>query len=87
MPSKTTLAMDNVDNNHRATIVEEITHIHFSVLTILHLGQNTIDSVEGLARMHMTHIKVVNICTYSDSIGNNNITSVGVIRKAAWPGL
>ena len=79
--------MDNVDNNDRATIVKEIAHIHFTVLTSLYLGGNRIESIEGLARVHMAHIKVVGLCTCNDNIGNNNITSVGVMRKAAWPGL
>ena len=88
MPSEETLfkeVVDNVDYNHRATIVKEITHIHFTTLTVLELGCNRIQSVEGLARVNMAHIKAVGLCTYSDNIGNNNITSVGVMRKAAWP--
>jgi Leucine-rich repeat (LRR) protein len=79
--------MDNLGNNNRATIVKEITHIHFTALTRLHLGGNRIESVEGLARVQMTHIQVVSFGTYNDNIGRNNITSVGVIRKAAWPRL
>ena len=79
--------MDNAGNNHRATIVKEITHIHFTALTTLWLGGNRIESVEGLARVHMAHIQSVFLGTYTDNIGGNNITSVGVIRKAAWPRL
>ena len=79
--------MDNLGNNNRATIMKEIAHIHFTALTHLHLGDNRIESVEGLARVQMAHIKFVALRTYTDSIGNNNITSVGVIRKAAWPRL
>ena len=79
--------MDNVDNNDRATLVKEIAHIHFTTLTTLWLFGNRIESVEGLARVHMTHIQSVFLGTYTDNIGDNNITSVGVIRKAAWPRL
>jgi hypothetical protein len=79
--------MDNGDNNHRATIMKEIAHIHFTALTVLYVGGNRIESIEGLARVQMVHIKLVRLGTYTDNIDNNNITSVGVIRKAAWPRL
>ena len=68
-------------------MVKEIAHIHFTALTQLVLGGNRIESVEGLARVRMTHIKDMFLCTSSHNIGYNNITSVRVIRKAAWPGL
>jgi hypothetical protein len=68
-------------------MVKEIAHIHFTALTHLWLRGNRIESVEGLVRVHMVHIKFVDIGTYTDNIGSNNITSVGVIRKAAWPRL
>ena len=79
--------MGNVDRNHRATLVKEIAHVHFTALTTLWLGDNRIESVEGLARVHMAHIQSVKLGTYTDNIDGNNITSVGVIRKAAWPRL
>ena len=79
--------MDDVDNNHRATIVQEIAHIHFAALITLTLAGNRIESVEGLARVQMPHIERLGLCTYTDNIDDNNITSVGVIRKAAWPRL
>ena len=79
--------MGNVDGNQRATLVKEIAHIHFTALNNLWLIGNRIESVEGLARVHMAHIQYVFLGTYTDNIGNNNITSVGVIRKAAWPRL
>ena len=79
--------MGNVDNNNRATIVKEIAHIHFTGLTRLMLNGNWIESVEGLARVHMAHIQSVDLGTYTDNIDYNYITSVGVIRKAAWPRL
>jgi hypothetical protein len=79
--------MDNVDNNDRATIVEEIAHTHFTALTDLYLCGNRIESIEGLARVQMPQIKCVRLGTYTDNIDNNNITSVRVIRKAAWPSL
>ena len=79
--------MGNVDYNHRATLVKEIAHIHFTALTYLFLGSNRIESVEGLARVHMAHIQYVDLGTYTDNIDYNYITSVGVIRKAAWPRL
>ena len=68
-------------------MVKEIAHLHFTALTALGLGGNRIESIEGLARVQMVHIENVIICKYNDSIDNNNITSVGVIRKAAWPRL
>ena len=68
-------------------MVKEIAHIHFTTLTTLWLGGNRIKSVEGLARVHMAHIQFVKLGTYTDNIENNSITSVGVIRKAAWPRL
>ena len=68
-------------------MVKEIAHIHFTALTHLYLGDNRIESIEGLARVQMAHIQIVNLGTYTDNIGNNNITSVGVMRKASWPRL
>ena len=68
-------------------MVKEIAHIHFAALTELVLGGNGIESVEGLARVRMAHIEEVSLCTDRGSIGNNNITSVEVMRKAAWPSL
>ena len=68
-------------------MVKEIAHIHFTALTHLYLGDNRIESIEGLTRVQMAHIQVVVLGTYTDNIGNNNITSVGVMRKAAWPRL
>jgi hypothetical protein len=79
--------MDNVEYNHRAAIVKEIAHIHFIALTHLNVAGNMIESIMGMARVQMPHIERVNLCTYTDNIDNNNITSVGVIRKAAWPRL
>ena len=79
--------MDYEGDNHRATIVKEIAHIHFTALTTLRLGGNRIESVEGLARVHMAQIETVDLGTYTDKIDENNITSVGVMRKAAWPRL
>ena len=79
--------MNNVDGNDRATLVKEITHIHFTALTYLGLGGNRIESIEGLTRVQMPHIEIVGLGTYTDNIDNNNITSVGVIRKAEWPDL
>ena len=79
--------MDNIDANERVTILKEIAHIHFTALTHLYLGGNRIESVEGLAGVQIVHIEVMSLCTYNDNIGNNNITSVGVIRKAVWPHL
>ena len=79
--------MDNVGYNGRATLVKEIAHLHFTALTLLSLTGNRIESVEGLVRVQMSHIECVNLGTYTDNIGDNNITSVGVIRKAAWPRL
>jgi hypothetical protein len=79
--------MGNVGDNQRATIVKEIAHIHFTTLTILELDGNNIESIAGLVRVQMAYIKRVHLCTYDDNIEDNNITSVGVIRKAVWPSL
>ena len=62
-------------------------HIHFTALTKLQLGGNRIESIEGLSRVQMAHIKDVGLGTYTDNIADNNITSVGVMRKAAWSSL
>ena len=79
--------MNNIGDNDRVTIVKEIAHINFTLLTRLDLGDNRIESVEGLTRVHMAHIKSVGLGTNNYSTANNSITSVGVIRKAAWPRL
>jgi hypothetical protein len=79
--------MNNVVYNQKATIVKEITHIHFTALVGLYLGGNRIESVEGLSRVKMPHIEWVGLGTYTDNIDSNSITLVRVIRKAAWPSL
>ena len=79
--------MEDVDNNHRATVAKEIAHINFTALVWLYLVENGIDSIEGLARVQMPHIKTLCLGTCGDSLGCNNITSMGVMRKAAWPAL
>ena len=79
--------MGNVVYNGRATVVKEISHIHFAALTKLHLDNNRIESIEGLARAQMSHMHELYLGTYGDSIGNNNIAGVRVLRKAAWPAL
>ena len=55
--------MDDIENNHRSTLVKEIAHIQFTVLTHLRLDYNRIKSVEGLARVHMAHIEYVGLGT------------------------
>jgi hypothetical protein len=75
--------MGNVVNNDRATVVKEIGHIHFVALTWLHLADNRIESIEGLARVQMPHTTKLYLSTDGDNIVNNNITGVGVLRKAA----
>ena len=78
---------DDVGKNYRATVLKEIAHIHFTRLIILHLGKNMIESVEGLPHVQMEHLQWLNLSTYDNSIGHNNITSVRVVRKVAWPAL
>ena len=79
--------MDNEGDNHRPTVVQEIAHIHFTTLARLNLINNDIESIEGLTRLQMPHIVSLYLGTHGDNIGTNNITSVGVMRKAVWPGL
>jgi hypothetical protein len=79
--------MDNVGYNRRGTVAKEIAHIHFTTLTSLNLEGSNIESIEGLARVCMPHIQALNLGTYDDNREQNSITSVGVIRKAAWPDL
>ena len=57
--------MGNVDNNNRATIAKEIAHVHFTALTELQLGCNRIESIEGLARVHMVYIETVGLSRYT----------------------
>ena len=47
-------------------MVKEIAHIHFTALTYLQLSDNSIESIEGLARVQMAHIKVVVLGTYTE---------------------
>ena len=56
--------MYNVDVNYRATLVEEIAHIHFSDLTWLDLAGNNIESIEGLPRVYMAQMKEMFLRTY-----------------------
>ena len=79
--------MDNLGRNERATLVKEIAHIHFAALTLLDLGGNRIESIEGLACMQMAHMQMLLSRTYSGYKENNNISRVGVLGKAAWPAL
>jgi hypothetical protein len=67
--------------------VQDIAHIHFAALTWLSLGGNKIESIEGLARVQMPSIKNLHLCIYEGTTGKNNITSVGVMRKADWPAI
>ena len=67
--------------------MREIAHIHFTALSYLNLGGNRVDSIEGLCRVQMPHLCDLLLCTDGDNIGHNCITSVGVMRKAAWPAL
>jgi hypothetical protein len=60
--------MGNVEYNFRLTLVKEIAHIDFTALTELYLDGNRIESVERLARVHMAHIGIVGLGTYSDNI-------------------
>jgi hypothetical protein len=48
--------LDNSGENNRATLVQEIAHIHFTDLIRLILSGNMIESIEGLARVQMAHI-------------------------------
>ena len=79
--------IDDVGKNNRVTVVKEIAHIHFTALTNIFLVHNKIESIEGLARVQMAHVKCLSFGTYGDNIAENNIISVAVIRKAAWPAL
>ena len=79
--------MDHAEHNERATVVKEIAHINFTALTQLDLVGNKIKSIEGLPRVGMPHITILNLCTWDDSIANNSITSVSGIKKAFWPAL
>jgi hypothetical protein len=65
--------MDDVDDNHRAIVVKEIAHINFTHLTWM-----------ILSRVEMPNLLKLNLCLYDDDVGNNQITSMGVIRKAVW---
>jgi hypothetical protein len=77
--------VNDLGYNSRATVVKEISHIHFTALTELDLEQNLIKSIEGLVCVDMPHIKKLLFSNCFDSIDDNRITSVRVIRKAHWP--
>ena len=79
--------LDDVDDNHRVAIIKEIAHVRFPALTYLSLCSNHIESVERLCRVPMPRIQKLVLSTYADTIDLNSITSVGTIRKAAWPAL
>ena len=90
MGSENTLdksVMHDVDDNQRPTVVKDIAHIYFTALLILNLGGNWIESIEGLARVQMPYIQRLRLCAYGDNTGDNKISSVGVMKKAAWPTL
>ena len=48
--------MDDVGNNNRAKVAQEIAHISFTTLTRLDLASNRIESIEGLSRVEMPRI-------------------------------
>jgi hypothetical protein len=79
--------MHDADYNHRLTAIQEISHINFTALTMLNLTGNNLQSIEGLPNLHIPHIQLLFLCTHTDNIDNNNITSVRVMRKTAWPAL
>ena len=78
---------DDVDGNRRATLVKEIAHINFTTLACLNLAGNNIESIEGLPRVQMAQVTEITLCTDAHNKDENNIISVGAIRKAAWPAL
>jgi hypothetical protein len=79
--------MHNSGNNKRTTVVQEIRHICFPVLTYLNLCLNEIQSVEGLVQgVYAEPSGTPPMCIISD-VGNNRINSVGAIRKANCPSL
>lgn len=57
------LGCDNVDDNDRACLLNDILHIHFAHLTDLKLWKNHIESVEGLSSVQMPHLQILQLGT------------------------
>ena len=49
--------IDNVEYNHRATVMKEIANINFTALIELNLGGNQISSIEEVSHLQIPHIK------------------------------
>ena len=79
--------IDEAECNGRVAVVRDIAHMNFPLLTVLHLDRNQIESIEGLPYVYMPQIKSLLLGRYGGNIGGNNITSVRVVRLAAWPAL
>lgn len=77
----------HVDNNHRATLLNEILHIHFSHLVELRIMGNNIESVEALPTASMPCMQSLYLCTCEIREEDNSIVWVRVLRKVRWPSL
>jgi hypothetical protein len=53
--------MQEVDFNSRTTVLNEVTHINFPALTVLNVGGNKMESIEGLAHVYMPHIQILSL--------------------------
>ena len=54
-------AWDNIGGNGRVAL-NQISHLHFTQLTFLHIQESHIDSVEALPRMFIPHIESLHLC-------------------------
>jgi hypothetical protein len=53
--------VDDADSNQRATLLQEIAHVHFPALTILSVWDNQIQSIEALSSVDMPQIQTLRL--------------------------
>jgi hypothetical protein len=49
--------LDEIENNSRASLLKELSHIRFTSLIYLGIWRNQIESLEGIARVDMPHME------------------------------
>ena len=73
-------SFDWLDGNHHPEILKSISLINFPSLKTLYLYENEIESIEGIHRIGMPLIQILDL-------GANKLTSMKSGRKGHWPQL
>ena len=63
---------------------KSIKDVSFPCLEVLFLRNNNIESIEGLNRIYMPHLKTLIICKPTNIKAENRINTVTDLKKANW---